>query len=139
MRWISQSVADNEMLAPLLLQACKSQRIFLFFGTLGAGKTTLIKSICRALGVKTPVTSPTFTLVNEYEGAEGPVYHFDFYRIHREAEAEEIGFQEYLDSGQYCLIEWPEQVEGLLPADAARLYIETDENETRHLELICPA
>ncbi len=86
------------------------------FGTLGTGKTRFIKGICRGLGVAVHVTSPTFTIVNQYEGRTGIVYHFDFYRLKSRSELREIGFEEYLSSGGICLVEWAEQVEAFLPA-----------------------
>ena len=86
------------------------------FGTLGAGKTHFIKGICRGLGVEGHVTSPTFTIVNQYRGAAGSVYHFDFYRMKSQSELREIGFEEYLSSGGICLVEWADQVEAFLPA-----------------------
>jgi tRNA threonylcarbamoyladenosine biosynthesis protein TsaE len=82
------------------------------FGALGTGKTRFIKGICRGLGVAGHVTSPTFTIVNEYRGAAGSVYHFDFYRL---KDRSELGFEEYLSSGAVCLVEWAEQVESFLP------------------------
>ncbi len=87
----------------------------LLSGTMGAGKTTFIKEICRFLGVEDPVSSPTFSLVNEYIGGEGrPIYHFDLFRIKSIEEIQYIGFTEYLDSGALCLIEWPEIIKPLL-------------------------
>ena len=106
--------------------------VFAFYGKMGAGKTTFIKSICEALGVKDVVTSPTFALVNEYADAEGqPVYHFDFYRIKNLREAYDMGCEEYFYSGYPCFIEWPELVEELLPDDTVKVNIEVLENESR--------
>lgn len=93
-------------------------------GEMGAGKTTLVKSLLRALGSDDTVSSPTFALVNQYRLRDGsPVYHFDFYRIDDPGEAFDMGYEEYFYSGALCLVEWPERVEGLLPADAARIVI----------------
>ncbi len=90
--------------------------VWLFYGDMGAGKTTLIKQFCNDIGVEDNVTSPTFSLVNEYQTHDGEiVYHFDFYRIDDEVEAEHIGFDEYVYSGNLCLIEWPEKIPNLLP------------------------
>ena len=108
------------------------RHIFAFYGKMGAGKTTFITAICRELGVTEPVTSPTFAIVNEYQSADdgplhgAPIYHFDFYRIRRQEEAYDIGFDDYLDSGALCLIEWPELIEDLLPADTVYVHIEED-------------
>ena len=95
----------------------KRRNVFAFYGKMGAGKTTFIKALCDALGVDDVVNSPTFAIVNEYHSAvlEGPVYHFDFYRIKNEEEAFDIGFEEYLYSGDWCFIEWAERVEKYLP------------------------
>ncbi|MVN77670.1 tRNA (adenosine(37)-N6)-threonylcarbamoyltransferase complex ATPase subunit type 1 TsaE [Hymenobacter sp. HMF4947] len=94
-----------------------------FEGEMGAGKTTLIRALCAALGVGDEVSSPTFALVNEYrDGQDKPVYHFDFYRIDSEEEAARLGAAEYFDSGYLCLVEWPTRVAGLLPP--ARLVVE---------------
>lgn len=92
-----------------------SKNVILFQGDLGAGKTTLIKSICKAKGVEKEVSSPTFNIVNEYESSTGLIYHFDFYRLEDEEEAYEIGAEEYFYSGNLCLIEWPEKIERILP------------------------
>lgn len=100
----------------MLLQEAESEPIILFEGPMGAGKTTLIKELCRQLGVEENVSSPTFALVNEYEGRGGKlIYHFDFYRINQEREALDIGAPEYFESGSLCLIEWPSMIPSLLP------------------------
>ncbi|GAA0893260.1 tRNA (adenosine(37)-N6)-threonylcarbamoyltransferase complex ATPase subunit type 1 TsaE [Fulvivirga kasyanovii] len=94
----------------------KDYNVWLFEGQMGAGKTTLIKAICEAFEVEDNVNSPTFSIVNEYQNGKGEVfYHFDFYRIKDEEEAMDIGAEEYFYSGNYCFIEWPSKVEGLLP------------------------
>ncbi|MBO7119416.1 MAG: tRNA (adenosine(37)-N6)-threonylcarbamoyltransferase complex ATPase subunit type 1 TsaE [Bacteroidaceae bacterium] len=106
--------------------------VFAFYGKMGAGKTTFIKAICEALGVKDTVASPTFAIVNEYADAQGqPVYHFDFYRIKNLKEAYDIGCEDYFYSGRPCFIEWPELVEELLPEDTVRVDIQVLEDETR--------
>lgn len=96
----------------------KQNNIVLFRGEMGSGKTTLIKAFCKAKGVESGLGSPTYSLVNEYETNQGEhIYHFDLYRIKDEAEALDIGWEEYMASGNICLIEWPEKVENLLPLD----------------------
>lgn len=101
-----------------LLQKHSNDRVFGFFGEMGAGKTTLIKELCRQLGVEGTTSSPTFAIVNEYFGSDGlPIYHFDFYRIDSVDEAVKIGFNDYLYSGAYCFIEWTEKVEELLAGE----------------------
>ncbi len=97
---------------------------------MAAGKTTFIKAICAQKGVREPVSSPTFSLVNEYEAADGElIYHFDFYRIENEAEALDIGALEYFSSGHLCLIEWPSKVTDLLPQEGIEVTIATGEAE----------
>ena len=115
---------DLRGVAEEILAAWTDARIFAFYGNLGAGKTTLIQRICAALGVEEAVTSPTFTLVNEYEGASETMYHFDFYRIKTETEAYDIGVDEYFDSGAFVFIEWPEKIPHLLPEEAVEVRIE---------------
>jgi len=115
------------------LEACKNDRIFAFYGNLGAGKTTLIKRFCEQLGVEDHVSSPTFGLVNSYEGDEEEIHHFDFYRIKQEMEAWDIGFQEYVDSGAYCFIEWPEKIPNLLPEEAVKIQLEIVDSSHRHI------
>jgi tRNA threonylcarbamoyladenosine biosynthesis protein TsaE len=109
------STADLPKTAAGILDFAGDSRIFLFYGDMGAGKTTLIKSLCKKLGVNDPVTSPTFSIVNQYQGSSGPVYHFDFYRLKEQSEALDMGYEEYFYSGDYCFIEWPEKIAGLIP------------------------
>ena len=112
--------------AQAFIDAMDGRRIFAFYGAMGAGKTTFIRALCRALGVEDTVTSPTFAIVNEYATSEGePIYHFDFYRIRRLSEAYDMGCEEYFQSGHLCLIEWPELVEEALPEETVRVTIET--------------
>lgn len=134
--FLSKSEKENLPIAKKILEACDFAKIFAFYGNLGAGKTTFIKSICKALGVSEEVTSPTFALVNEYQGEDAIVYHFDFYRIESEIEAYDIGIDEYLDSGAYCLIEWPERIPSILPAEAIQIQIQSISTTTRTIEVI---
>jgi tRNA threonylcarbamoyladenosine biosynthesis protein TsaE len=118
------------------LNLTRGKRIFAFYGSLGAGKTTVIKSICEALDVLETVTSPTFTLVNEYKTSRGEsLYHIDFYRIRKTEEVFDFGIEEYLSSGSYCFIEWPEVVGAILPADTVRVKITVKDDEQRILEI----
>ncbi len=110
-----------------------SHKIVLFDALMGVGKTTLIKEMCKQLGVKDVISSPTFSLVNEYQGNNSPIYHFDFYRIEDEEEAYQIGFEEYLDSGAWIFIEWPEKVQNLLPENSITMKIDLLDNEKRVL------
>ena len=106
-----------------LLTAVGNRRVLLFYGDMGAGKTTFISTICRQLGVTDVASSPTFAIVNEYGSADGPVYHFDFYRIRSEQEAYDLGYEDYFYSGAYCFVEWPEKIPNLLPEDAVSIHI----------------
>ena len=106
--------------------------IFAFYGKMGAGKTTFIKAICKALGVKDIVNSPTFTIINEYKSSRGfPVYHFDFYRINKLQEAFDIGTEDYFAGNGLCLIEWPEKIEEILPDDCIKVSITTNPDLSR--------
>ncbi len=119
-----QSATDAQVIGQELLTAFPRARVFALHGELGAGKTTLIKGFCAALGVKDQASSPSFAIANEYRAASGdPVYHFDLYRLKVASELEGIGFTEYIDSGAYCFIEWPELAEGLLPEGVVHLRI----------------
>ena len=111
--------------------------IFAFYGHMGAGKTTFIKAICEELGVKDVITSPTFAIVNEYTDGQGePVYHFDFYRIKKLEEVYDIGFEDYVESGSVCLMEWPELIEDILPADTVKVSIAEQPDGSRLVEFI---
>lgn len=111
-------------------------KVLLFYGEMGVGKTTLIKEIVKELGVLDNVSSPTFSLVNEYHSNSGEkVFHFDFYRIDNEEEAMDMGIEEYLYSNNWCLVEWPNKVENLLPLNAVKITISTNENQLRTIEL----
>ena len=120
------------------LQAIGDKRLVAFYAPMGAGKTTFITAVCKALGVREDaVSSPTFGIINEYRTASGePLYHFDFYRIERPEEALDIGLYDYLDSGSLCLMEWPENIEPLLPPETlrARISVEPDGSRTLTLE-----
>lgn len=107
------------------------RRLFAFYGDMGAGKTTFIKAICDELGVTDTVSSPTFAIVNEYSSAHGPIYHFDFYRINSISEVMDLGFDDYVNSGYLCLMEWPELIEDLMPDDTVSVHIEAREDGTR--------
>ena len=108
------TLAEIDTIAEKILPYLHS-KVVIFRGGMGFGKTTLIKALVRALGSTDNVSSPTFSLVNPYEGANDKIYHFDFYRIKNEEEAFDIGFEEYLYSGDWCFIEWAERVEKYLP------------------------
>lgn len=106
--------------------------VYAFYGEMGAGKTTFIKAICEGLGVKDVITSPTFAIVNEYTDGKGnPIYHFDFYRIKKIDEVYDMGYEDYIDSGCLCLMEWPELIEELLPDDATKVTIKVNDDGSR--------
>lgn len=119
----------------LLLKAFPDERVFAFYGAMGAGKTTLIKALCHELGSSDYVTSPTFALINEYTTSNGSViYHFDFYRIKKIEEAFDLGYEDYIYSGNYCFIEWPEMIESLLPDGIVEVRIREGEKGVRLVE-----
>ena len=123
--------------AQQLLNKFPEDRIFAFYGAMGAGKTTFIKALCRELGSKDNITSPTFALINEYSTQKGAIiYHFDFYRIKKLEEAYDMGYEDYIYSGNYCFIEWPEMIQSLLPTEIVEVKISEAENGNRLLEAV---
>lgn len=137
--FVIQQANELTHVAEELITLLNHYPVVTFSGKLGSGKTALIKEICRLLQVKDTVTSPTFTLLNEYETAAGqPVYHFDFYRISRPEEIYDLGYEEYLFSGNFCFIEWPEMAENILLPDVLKVTIEVDNHKRRHISLIEP-
>ena len=117
-----------------LLDKFPEQRVFAFYGKMGAGKTTFIQAICRELGSSDNVISPTFALINEYKTEwMRSIFHFDFYRIEDMEEAFDLGYEDYFYSGEYCLIEWPEKIEPLLPENYVEVKIEALENGDRRI------
>lgn len=118
-----KDVKNIDSLAQDILKHFPDERIFLFFGKMGAGKTTLINALCRALEIADTPSSPTFSIVNEYHSDQGPVYHFDFYRLKEEEEALDLGYEEYFYSDNYCFVEWPEKIPNLLPDTAKQVHI----------------
>jgi len=121
--------------AEFLLSNLQNQKILLFYGEMGAGKTTFIKAFCAALGVEDTVSSPTFSIVNEYQSTKGIIYHFDFYRLKNQTEALDLGLEEYLDSGNYCLIEWPEKIPDLLPENYVHISLKVRPDQQRKLTI----
>lgn len=117
--------------------ASNPKKIILFNGEMGVGKTTLIKQLCKSLGVQDATSSPTFSLVNEYYTSNNEtVYHFDFYRLNKETEALDMGVDDYLYSGNWCFIEWSEKIENLLPEETSTITIELLADGKRSLELL---
>lgn len=130
----SKSPDDLSAIVAQIVEDMPAERIFAFYGKMGAGKTTLIKAFCKMLGSRDVVRSPTFSLVNEYEDKAGDsIYHFDFYRIKHIEEVYDIGFEEYIDSGNYCLMEWPERISELLPETYVYVSIVAGADEIRKI------
>lgn len=130
-----RGLADLRQTAKQLLKLASGNRIWLINGHMGAGKTTLIKSICSLLEVKDLVNSPTFSIINEYQSATEPIYHFDFYRVKTLQEALQAGVEDYFYSGHYCFIEWPELIMPVLPESYLNLNIEVAQDEIRKYKL----
>ncbi len=128
-------LSDLSVVAEQILYTAAS-KILLFYGEMGSGKTTLIKELAKQLGVEDVTSSPTFSLVNEYHSKNGEiVYHFDFYRIEDEEEAYDMGIEEYFDSGAWCFIEWPENVENLLPLESVVIKLTINPDNTRTIQI----
>lgn len=128
-------LSDLPAVAEQILEKPAS-KILLFYGEMGSGKTTLIKELAKQLGVEDVTSSPTFSLVNEYHSKNGEIlYHFDFYRIEDEEEAYDMGIEEYLDSKAWCFIEWPENVENLLPLESVVIKLTINPDNTRTIQI----
>lgn len=128
---------ENELqvAARQLISEFSADRVFCFYGEMGAGKTTFIKKICELLGATDVTSSPTFSIVNEYVRINGEaIYHFDFYRIEKLDDAYQIGVEDYLYSGNYCFLEWPENVAPLIEDDFVKVKIEIGENYSRIIQ-----
>ena len=126
---------DLPRAAKEFLQAIEGASLVAFYAPMGAGKTTFTTALCKELGVEEDaISSPTFAIVNEYRGKGGrPIFHFDFYRIENPAEALDIGLYDYLDSGELCLMEWPENIESLLPEETLKVHIQVNPDASRSL------
>lgn len=136
MNIIIRNTGDLPSAARDLINYTGENKILAFYGAMGSGKTTLIKAVCEVLGAADIVTSPTFTLVNEYKTLSGQsLYHFDFYRIKKTEEVFDFGIEEYFASDSYCFMEWPELVEEILPPETVKIRIEVREDEQRILHL----
>ena len=129
------SLSDLKQVAREVVESLDGRTVVLLRGEMGAGKTTLISRIAAYLGAEDTVTSPTFALVNQYEGSECRIYHFDFYRIEEIEEVFDLGYEEYFYSGDLCFVEWPEKIEPLLPDDAMTVRITVGEDEHRIFEI----
>ena len=132
---VIKGLEDLDRAAGRFLKETEEHSLIAFYAPMGAGKTTFTTAVCKALGVQEDaVSSPTFAIVNEYRGGQGqPIFHFDFYRIDKPAEALDIGLYDYLDSGELCLMEWPENIEGLLPEETLKVHISVQADGSRLL------
>jgi tRNA threonylcarbamoyladenosine biosynthesis protein TsaE len=129
------SLEEINHIARKFLEAHPADRVFAFYGRMGVGKTTFIKALCEELHVVDYVTSPTFSLVNEYQTVDSkPIYHIDFYRTNNIQEVFDLGYEDYFASGEYCFIEWPELIESLLPPITVKVNIREAENKKRVIE-----
>lgn len=128
------SLAEIKNVAKQFIAQLGDNKIFVFFGSMGAGKTTFIKAICEELGVEDAINSPTFAIVNEYKTKDNSsIYHFDFYRINNIEEVYDLGYEDYFYSGNLCFIEWPEKIKGLIPENAVKVYIEETDDSVRNI------
>lgn len=123
--------------AAKILELTSGNRLIAFHGVMGAGKTTIIKAVCKLLGAEDIVSSPSFTLVNEYRTSNGgSIYHIDFYRIRKPSEVLDFGIEEYFVSGYYCLMEWPELIGDILPGESAMIYITVGDEGQRTVDIL---
>lgn len=135
MKLFLNSLESIKETAILFLENTNKFKIIAFYGDMGVGKTSFIKALCKELGVIDTVSSPTFSLVNEYKTRESnSIYHIDFYRINSIEEVYDFGYEEYFFSGNICFIEWPELVEELLPANCLKVKITENRDGTRIIE-----
>jgi len=132
--YTAKTVEELEKIAPEILKTIGSRRVVTFDAAMGAGKTTLIKALCEAIGTDSIVNSPTFAIVNDYETTTGDsVFHFDMYRLKNIVEAIDMGCEDYFYSGSYCFIEWPEIIESLLPDNIAKISISVGKDNVREI------
>ena len=135
MEFVAKNIDDLDLISEKLIDQFK-HKVVLFYGEMGNGKTTLIKQLCKKIGVSESTSSPTFSIVNEYKTDKNDtIYHFDFYRIKDEIEVLDFGYEEYLYSGNYCFIEWPEKIPNMLPDEVVKVTINKDENNFRIIEV----
>lgn len=130
------NIHELTIVAKKILNSCPGKKIFAFLGEMGSGKTTLISAMCEELGINGQASSPTFAIINEYNGDE-KIFHIDLYRLRSLPEAIDIGIEEYLESGNYCFIEWAELIEKLLPPETVIVRLSEGENKERFIQLNC--
>lgn len=130
-----KDLEELQTAANSIISQFPEDRIFLFYGHMGAGKTTLINALCQTLQVQDHTSSPTFSIVNEYASNNGPIYHFDFYRLKDETEALDMGYEEYFYSDAYCFVEWSEKIPNLIPLNHIKIKIEATDIQSRKIEI----
>ncbi|WP_345104829.1 tRNA (adenosine(37)-N6)-threonylcarbamoyltransferase complex ATPase subunit type 1 TsaE [Mucilaginibacter panaciglaebae] len=131
----ASSIQDLHRAAVQLIEFAGTEKVVIFKGDMGAGKTTFVKAICEALGVQEAVTSPTFAIVNEYKSDDKKLYHFDFYRLKTQTEALDMGAEEYFYSGAYCFIEWPDKIPDMLPLHYIKVTISVLADGSRQISI----
>lgn len=135
MQLIVKNLGHLPHAAQQILEHAGTEKNFLFYGDMGAGKTTLIKEICKQLGTDDTTSSPTFSIINEYKLADKAIFHFDFYRLKNQNEAFDLGYEDYFYADQYCLIEWPEKIPDLLPPNYLKIEIQSINENERWIDL----
>ncbi|MCB9360315.1 MAG: tRNA (adenosine(37)-N6)-threonylcarbamoyltransferase complex ATPase subunit type 1 TsaE [Flavobacteriales bacterium] len=136
MEFIAKTINDLDQISKELLKLFGDNKVVLFNGEMGAGKTTLIKHLCKNLGISENTSSPTFSIVNEYRNNENKsIYHFDFYRIENEQEAMDFGYEDYFYSNSFCFIEWAEKIPNLIPQNHMVINIEIDNDNNRIISI----
>jgi tRNA threonylcarbamoyladenosine biosynthesis protein TsaE len=136
--FVINSLSEIEAVAEAFIREFGEQRLFAFYGEMGVGKTTFIKSLCKVLGVKTDAKSPTFSMINVYKDNQGQeIYHFDCYRIENITDLMNIGYEEYFNSGNYCFIEWAENAEAVLTQEVVRVKMTLNEfDQSRIIQVL---
>lgn len=134
-QFIASSIGELGAIVETLIPIIRSRKKVAFLGQIGAGKTTFIKLLCQALGVETVTSSPTYSIINQYETAQDVIHHVDLYRLKSEEEAFSIGLMELFEDDSYCFVEWPNLVENYFPDSALWIKISTKENENRIFDI----
>jgi tRNA threonylcarbamoyladenosine biosynthesis protein TsaE len=135
MQFHVNSLTQLPEVAVQILKIAQEEKIFLFYGDMGAGKTTLINELCKQLGTLDHTSSPTFSIVNEYELANQSIFHFDFYRLKNQNEAFDLGYEDYFYSNHYCFVEWPEKIPDLLPDSYLKIEITAIDEHQRFIDV----